>query len=320
MSSSISTSEVVRQLGIIAVTAVLALGSTVMAGIGYFDHLIAGQSRVPNVRTVPDEFRAPMVREYIEDRIRPGGKPLIVVLGDSQSWGFRHREEHVFTTLLQQRLPGYDVVNLSIVDGRLSDQTMVLEMLKAKGIRPRLVITSANITHIGTPELARLVASERPYWSYFFSPINVYRIGQTARLGDREVSEKAYRIVPSPDRFLDSPSGLEKLSQRTEGVLQLARSVGESVLFYTPAHAVEDFASYPYDRALYDRQVGALMETCRKSGVQCEDLSAAFPLSVFQDVVHLNRGGQVMLADSLLPKILEILGGSGERDTDAKRG
>jgi hypothetical protein len=320
VSFSISTSDVARQLGIIAATAVLALGCTVMAGVGYFDHVIAGQSRVPNVRLVPDEYRAPLLQAYIEDRIRPGGRPLIAVLGDSQSWGFRHREARVFTAILQQQLPAYDVVNLSIVDGRLSDQMMILKMLKAQGIRPRLVITSANITHIKTPDLVRLVPSARPYWSYFLSPINVYRVGQFAIPKDPEARDMAYRRFQVPDRFLDSAAGLDGFLRTVEGVLRMARSVGDEVLFYAPPYAVEDFASYKYDRALYDRQVKALMEACHTSGVQCEDLSVALPLSAFQDVVHLNRGGQMLLADKVLAKILQIIGRSAERKPDTKRG
>jgi hypothetical protein len=320
VSFSISTSDVARQIGIIAATAALALCCTVMAGIVYFDHVIAGQSRVPNVRLVPDEYRVPMLEVFIEDRIRPGGKPLIVVLGDSQSWGFRHREERVFTALLQQRLPDHDIVNLSIVDGRLSDQMMILKMLKAHGIRPRLIITSSNITHIRTPDLVRLVPSARPYWSYFFSPINVYRVGQFAIPKDPEPRDMAYRRFQVPDRFRDSAPGLDDLSRRVEGVLRMARSVGDEVLFYTPPHAVEDFASYKYDRALYDRQVKAMMETCRTAGVLCEDLSAAFPVSAFQDVVHLNRIGQRLLTDKLLLRIRESLGRSGSGEMDRKRG
>jgi hypothetical protein len=217
--SSTSTSEAIRHLALIAGTLLLATICSVGAGSIRFNEAVSDQSRVFNVRLVPEGYRAPLMNAFISKSSIAQSERLIVVLGDSQSWGFRLREERVYTTLLKERLPDYRVVNLSIVDGRVNDQMMILDMLEANGIRPQLIITSANIATVKTPDFGRLEPSSRPYWSYFLSPLNVYRLGQLARPNDPEPVDFAYKRFQVPDRFRDTAEGLSDLSRRVSQVL-----------------------------------------------------------------------------------------------------
>lgn len=307
MHSSISTSDAVRHLALVAGTVLIGLFCSVVAGAIRFDETMAGHSRVFNVRLVPDSYRAPLMDAFIATASTANSKPLIVVLGDSQSWGFRQREERVFSTLLQKKLPHYRVLNLSVVDGRLKDQLAILEMLDARGIRPKLILSSTNLAHVKNTEMQRLPKTALPSWAYFLSPLNVVRIGEFAPPSDREPSEMAYKRFQVPDRFVDSKQGLEKSAELLERTLRRARDIAEHVYFYMPPHAVDDFASYNYDRALYDGQVRDLIAACATTGAICDDLSSSLPLKAFQDVVHLNRSGHEKMAAALLPSILNVI-------------
>lgn len=307
MSSSISTSEVGRQFAIMLGAALSAFAITLAIGVTHFQSAVADQARLMNVRLVAERHRIAMIDAFIAANAQ-SDLPLVVVLGDSQSWGFRHRPERVFTAHLQAALPDVKVLNLSVVDGRIADQVAIIGLIKDRGIRPSLIVTSANLGQLKAPEFRRLTDSVLPFWTYLLSPLNVYRLGELFPPKDaRETADMAYRRFQVPDRFLDSPQRVQEMARQVASMLEAAQDIADRVLFYMPPHATEDFGSYGYNRGLYHRQVRAMLEACKQSGASCTDLSAALPLGAFQDVVHLNRRGHVLLARKLQPEIVQLL-------------
>ena len=95
---------------------------------------------------------------------RTPGRPRVVVLGDSYVWGFGVSERDTFTTRLQERIPGLEIVNLG-VSGYGTDQELLLYRDEGRRYRADVVMVVVAVNDLASiMERTESVIYGKPYF------------------------------------------------------------------------------------------------------------------------------------------------------------
>lgn len=283
------------------ITVALALATGATIGSSLYLSLTAANQRLVNVRLVDIHFRLGLIEQFVTSHV--GDKPLIIILGDSQSYGIAQHESRIFSTLLQKALPGKAVLNLSIIDARIQDQWAVLRVLKRLNIKPESILISFNAAHANGYGLRRLTDYSIPTWIYFANPCSIPLISKMGLATDPpEQSDRDFKVRIEADRFASTEAELHAMEADLAHMLDAASKSARHVILYAPPHAISGFEASGYRPEQYRMIVGTLLASGRKvRNVTCLDLSESLPLTAFQDLVHFNWTGHKMAAAALLP-------------------
>ncbi|MDD5673377.1 MAG: hypothetical protein PHC61_04385 [Chitinivibrionales bacterium] len=128
-------------IAIIALPLILATYSlAVFAG---FIALIRNSHRAPDIRWVNDAYRANVLDLFIKHKKKEinGG---IILLGDSQLYGFKVNEKFTFPFLMSAAL-GKNVINFAVPGGSVTDAARILKIIQNNGLRPKIIIYGLDI-------------------------------------------------------------------------------------------------------------------------------------------------------------------------------
>ena len=284
----------------ITIAVVLATSSTI--GCSHFRSLTAANRRLVNVRLVDIHFRLGLIEQFVSNHL--GSKPVIVILGDSQAYGIGQHEGRIFSTQLQNALPGKTILNLSVIDVRIQDQMAILHTLERRKIKLETILLTFNAAHVNDYGLRRLTDYSMPAWLYFANPSSISlirKMGLATDLPEKNDLPFAVRTKEN-NRFAFTAFKLDAMKTDLSSMLDAARRCARHVILYAPPHAIEGFAAYGYRPEQYRILVATLLGAGRNvRDVECLDLSESMPLAAFQDIVHFNWTGHKMAADTLLP-------------------
>ena len=109
------------------------------------------QLRVVEVTSFPLRIRLPLVDGYIANTVAKQTKPLVLVMGDSESYGPYVEDHLTFSHLLAQHLPNYAVFNISIKGAQLADIDKLIDSLERYNVHPEFIIFDVNFAHFRNP-------------------------------------------------------------------------------------------------------------------------------------------------------------------------
>jgi hypothetical protein len=124
---------------------------------------------------------------------KPDGRPIMMFIGDSYTWGMDAEAEERFTNLLRGELPGYQIVNAGVI-GYGTDQEYLLLQRLWNTIKPNilvLIFCTANDRHDNSSNV-RYDDYHKPYFTIENDALVVH--GQPVPIS-RQIYIQRYWIV-----------------------------------------------------------------------------------------------------------------------------
>ncbi len=292
-------------LVLVAIVAMLAVAGAV--GDQLLFRKAEESSKPANVRRVDKVYRLGFIDWFIARRMTGSAKPLIVVLGDSQPYGFGLPEGEIVSARIQEARPAYRVFNLAVQAGTVTDVRAIINRIAKNGVRPNYLVISFKFNDFSGDEDERLGPLAVPPAIYFMNLQRLVSFGvfdeslRFAGVPDNQFF--VYQDTRKEDYTLDEVRLTRYLAALREMIAE-ARRVSDHVILFSTAVVTQSMAThYGIDVGEYRRIVQVTLEACRAAGVVCLDLTEAFPGTLFFDLVHLNRGGHRALAQRLVEHI-----------------
>ena len=264
--------------------------------------------RMAQVLAVPSDVRSAIVRDYAK---RLPSVSDVLIIGDSQLYGNDLPPQYSLGAYLRGQSHPL-VYNMSIKDGRFSDLTRIVTILRQEGKHFRHLVTSLNPTHFKRgvknhnhlPDAdgfwlpTALITTSTPS-VYVPAPRNPFFLKQSVYvldLYDREMRPRAGfdELVVGRDYYSDLVPTTEEMMEFLRYALTISDHL---VVFSAPA----SYAIYNQPRYDYGWNtgplLGELLQSCRTlKKATCLELSGAIAYEYFMDVVHLAPAGQERLA------------------------
>jgi len=260
------------------------------------------------------------------DHDQTSSRPAIVFLGDSFTWGYEIEFENMFANILRDKLPDYEIFNLSHRGYGTDQEFLVFKDWKYRGPiktvvlmfsdndiydtnadkryskpKPKYIIEDNELILTGVP-----VPKVVDWRNKHHSEHTELNLGENLKLlalrshflHDLYYRYKIYKYLKSRDgKFPEFPNEDPTLTLRV--LLELKYMVeqrgAELVVFFIPARQeIEGIENnIPYQNLL--------MEYCKKTGIRCIDLAPEFEIAwqrtYYRHGTHWNKNGNRLAAD-----------------------
>lgn len=301
-------------------TLTMLLGSVIWIGASILVEQIGNAPeklvRMAQIRRLPKDVRSAVVRNYAR---RLPDRSDVLILGDSQTYGIDLTPTQSLGAYLRSELRP-DVYNMSIIDGRFSDQLNVIKILEDEKKRFEYIIININPAYFKKDIKNPRYLPNTYGYSLMFSLATTSAPGIYAPfikiLGISVVRNEAtsvYRLdiydrehKPSVDfsegrQPKDYYLGLDASAIDIAKVLEAASGISDKVIAFAAPTSYEIYNAKKYNWNWDTRPLmQSVLNNCRSvERVICVDLSNAIPHEHFIDVIHLRAGGQKMLAGYL---------------------
>ncbi len=203
--------------------------------------------------------------------------PKIWIFGGSFTHGWTVDDHESFPWLLQERLPGYDVVNFGVGGYGTIHGLLQVEDALARGARPAAVVVAYGSYHDARNTFLRLQRKAVFLWNHLGDLRQPY-----ARLtddGSLEIhqAEVVYREFP-PTRHSVFMHAVERLYNRIEERFNDSHAVSEALILALAercrAHAIPLIVAGIYDDAL----TGEMLDFCHKNEILAVDIAVDLSL------------------------------------------
>lgn len=275
--------------------------------------------RMAHVRLLPKDIRSAVVRDYAR---RMPDHSDVVILGDSQTYGIDLPPSTSLGAYLRNAWRPH-VYNMSIIDGRFSDQLNVIRILKEEGKRFKFLVINIDPAHFKKDlEDPHYLADANGY-SLMFSLATTSAPGIYAPFlkipkVDLPVVRNENTSVYTLDLYSQEHKPPVEFSEGRQPkdyyvgldankskdlikVLEAAASISDKVVAFAAPTSYDIYNEEKYKWNWDTRPViHSALAHCRSiERTICVDLSSAIPHEHFIDVIHLRSDGQKMLADLL---------------------
>ncbi len=106
----------------------------------------------PEPGRLPEQFSAAYLKLYLSDV--PRRKPVVAFLGDSVLWGYKIRQTDSAVAVLQQRIGGVQMLNLSYEGGSTPNSAVMFDYALRSGVHPKAVVVAVNIKEFNAADSA----------------------------------------------------------------------------------------------------------------------------------------------------------------------
>lgn len=279
--------------------------------------------RMMEIRAFPEDLRCGIVRYWIKKNVPANGAVLVV--GDSQSFGFNAQSSKIFSFLLAEydRFSVRIVKNMSIIDGHFDDTRNELNIIHSNNIRFKSVIINVDPAHfkreyIVPRHLQSYQYGELSLRDVFFNKdllasmktlaiMNVITNSDVQApwlLKDQDAEQSSPEIMngPLPDDYISDQNNI-KYEDDFISVLQSAKTVSDKIVVYMSP--MQLYKKLPNAQKKIRTRYMELCERFSRAnvGTVCLDPSDKFEQKDFVDIVHLSSTGHSKMADLLLPII-----------------
>ena len=293
----------------------------------YFIRLMESSSEISDhrmyeIRSFPESLRCGLVEYWIEKNLHHDGD--ILVLGDSQTFGFNARHDRIFSAELNRsnNIKGIAVKNASIVDGHIDDAQNVLRIVANQKIRLKTVIINVDPAHFKSeyhaPKHLPAYQCNKPnILSVIFTSDLLASMKILAIQNFRNPSSSAPWLLraedadPSPPEIMSGPLPSDYITEINNekyevdfiSFLEAASTVaGRTIVYMSP---MQLYKKLPEAQANIRKRYMGLCESfsARTGGVICLDPTSQFDKKDFVDIVHLSSEGHRKLATILDPSL-----------------
>lgn len=224
----------------------------------------------------------------------------VLILGDSVTWGgVRERQDDLFTSRLEERLSGAEVINAG-VNGYSIGQMAALYRGNLRALAPDLVVVCAIVRDFTRPPKVELQGesplfpTRKPSWALPEAmDMAIFRLKD--RFG---LDAFAYPVVWA-GHALNEDQCVEANADALKGLAAELASVARLLVVLLPDQ-------YAPDRSAQAARIAAALDARR---IPWKDLAPAVPVraDLFIDRVHLTRAGHEEIAHALAPLVQDSL-------------
>lgn len=317
-----------RYLKIFFVTLLAIFALSQSTACYYFFTLMESKSEISNhrmyeIREFPKDLRCGLVRYWTKNNLPPDGG--ILILGDSQTFGFNAKDLNIFSYLLQRDRRSMSIKNASIVDGHFDDANNVLGILKNNKIKLKDIVINVDPAHFKDQYVVprHLTTSECniPGLIDIFGSRELLSSMETIAIQNfRNPNEKEpWRLRekdadPLPPEIMDGPLPEDYITEVNNpkyeddffSFLTSARGIANTTIVYMSP--MQLYKKHPEAQFNIRKRY---MELCRSfrlknGGVLCIDPSEDFEKADFVDIIHLNSSGHKKMAALLAPLLFGV--------------
>ena len=301
-----------------AAVAHLVIGLTVLTSLS-----VLYPHRVYDVRQWSDDAVASfrLIGTYLNANARRRDRPVLLFAGSSVTFGVPWHERFVFSRLVANQRPDYQMLNGSIIAADVSGiNDWIVCAAKRNRIQLDAIVVEVPVVNtlaylanlhragVAAPPLTTCEAEDRDPDYLQFALLQLRGLGWLDFLWNSEsglVDEFHMRFAPVPKGYFASAADFAAVrSAFASHIVQTvnnARTVAGAVYVFPSPVFVKGLTQIGEDAETVDAQLRAVMEACQSiAGVQCIDLSPLYAdQSHFYNFTHLNQAGHRALADVL---------------------
>jgi hypothetical protein len=244
--------------------------------------------RLPNMRIIPENCRAPFVRRFIA--AQEWTDRTLVVLGDSQPYNNGIPTQNTWPSLLAEAL-SMDAINLAVIDGQLADSAYIARQISQPA---GIAVLNINQSHFTGHDIRRI--PEVAWTPFEFERCTLVMRRQLAGSDlpfpdDTKAREHYVKIPLDQNRYAMQlrPDVIR------DAAVAISNAASRPVMFATPNN-LSAFPSYNYPLDDFLQKSATI---CPMTGIECYDLSGALGPDNFSDIVHLNTPGNKAFAGEL---------------------
>lgn len=303
------------------VSLAVLLGSVIGIGASVLEEKIGNAPeklvRMAQIRLLPKDVRSAVVRDYAR---RLPNRSNALILGDSQTYGFYLTPTQSLGAYMRNEQHP-NIYNMSIIDGRDSDQLNVINILKQEKRHFEYVIININPAYFkkdvknpfylpdayGYSLMYSLATTSTP--GIYVPFVNIFGMttplvrNRTTSIYSVDIYSLEYKgwVGFNEVHRKDYYSDLEASARDITKVLEAASGISDKVIAFASPTSYEIYNKKNYNYNWDTRPLnGKILENCRSvERAICVDLSDAIPHEYFLDVIHLKSEGQRMLAGYL---------------------
>ena len=285
-----------RYIGIFFVSALVTLAALAAIKIGFVWWLWRqAPARLVDLHKIPPTIGLVATKLFIHRVVGQEPRPLILTLGDSQTFGISLSPEATFPERLAQRLLGRAVYNLGVIAGSPTDALRVLEIAAAAGIHAEVITYNINLTPMTNPE-PRL--GDQFSALMFMRGLNDMNL-QTLAVAMTQPSRGAEVVTRDSPSLRHPPDWGGPSDAEIKALIAAAGRISRRQIFYTAPYPMTALMANGADAKIISA-AAQVMDACRRTGGDgtiCVDLHAAVPDDGFFDISHLNNRGARIMAE-----------------------
>jgi hypothetical protein len=255
--------------------------------------------RIYNLRAAPDKYRSSLLEHFLDNRYEEGS---VLLLGDSQVYGYEHPTEYIFSTLLANKL-NRKVINVAFQDSRTLDNIYALKYAIRKNMKFDAIVFNATQTHVKRPEFSRLdiknsvdyrfglLGESQAFYEFTneFTPQNRYH-------------DNFYEFTNGAHYFKWPEENLYIYMANLNRLIGLAKLISKDVIVYLTPYDAADIIRRELNVSNVDKFAKAANIVCKNNEVLCiiPNISAR---EYYFDIVHFTVKGHIVMADLLFSVI-----------------
>ncbi|WP_145312361.1 SGNH/GDSL hydrolase family protein [Gimesia fumaroli] len=255
--------------------------------------------RIYDLRQVPIEYRVSLQEDFID---RTYENNAVLLLGDSQPYGYRHVPKRIFSRLLSQKL-GKKVFNLAFADKSITDNINTLNYIVSKKMRFDSVIFNVNQAHPKSPTSQRLdLINETDYKLGIVQNRKAFEIFIEYFNPKADYTRGFFQQEISPDYYNMPLKNFSIYLGKVEQLISLAKLASNNVIIYETPYAEEDVKRLQLDMSDMEMFTNDIKRICSKHRVVFLKPNIS-KIEYFDDLVHFSKKGHVKMAQILYETI-----------------
>jgi hypothetical protein len=285
----------------------------------FYGHRVANVVKTRDLGSEREDLASSFVAES-RARARRSGRPLLMFLGSSVTYGYPWQEAVIFSTRVAQILPDRTVANLSVIGEGTRWLSYIAHCTIDSTRRPDVLVVEVPLVNsIGNlriqPRFApRPCAGAGPaaigYWRLALA--RPFGVGWLALLWDEESYDKPdqdLQVTRVPPSYFADRQAFATLEPQFEDelrqYLRQMSTMGEKVYVYVSPIYTPAIAEAGGDRLAVQHQIDLANRVCQEvKGVICLDTRPfGTQKDLFYNLTHLNQRGHRALADWFVRQI-----------------
>lgn len=254
------------------------------------------EKRLPNLRAINADCRPAFLRKFIS--VQDWSKPTMVALGDSQPFANGVPLENTWLYLVNQRANlGLQVINLSVIDGRLIDSKYI-----ASHIPKNVEISFLNInqSHFAEGIFSHITPKKYTPFEFetcVFSMLRFLSLESLRLPSHGRVREEFSKIRLSKIRY---NMNFEVHTQQITNAIEQINKISKRPLYFVTPNNTRAFPLYKFDLDKFVEDSRKIEQICLSVSAYCKNFSEALSKGSFGDIVHLNTKGHAELSNLLI--------------------
>ena len=264
-----------------------------------FEH----STRIPDIRKIDKKYRLNYIDKYLSYKIDPD-KPYILVLGDSQFYGYHQSEKDIFSNYLAQNTNKSKLLNLSFNDARPLDVIQELKLIRSHNIKVTAILYGLNLGHFGEgngTNIRRLPDEKANTLLPLYATkvtIDYWREKLFPTQFSQQFTEKAL-----PNSLAETPKILDP---RFPLLLQSIKKTSPKALIISEPRSEIDILQQARNRKTKELWTDLYANESKKYGLNFIDASAWMENSCFIENTHLNKKGHKVFSQKLRKELQKL--------------